>query len=81
MNEISEKVLHLGTLYLGPAAKTFLERQTKFHMKQLAFDDLKMEHLPELFKWIHISASLIIDDNAELLVRKLEAAFSVKRAT
>jgi hypothetical protein len=61
MSELSEKILNVSTVYLGPAAKTFLERQTKMHMGGLAFENLEKPNLPDLCKWIKISASLILD--------------------
>ena len=62
MSEISEKVLALTVQVLGPASHRFLERQTKFHLNGLAFDDLTREHIPELAKWVGISAQLIVDE-------------------
>ena len=61
MSEISAKVLQIATSYLGPASKTFLERQTKGHMGGLAFDDITKQHLPDLAKWVKVSAALVID--------------------
>ena len=68
MSILSEKVLKEATFYLGPAAKTFLERQTKYHLDSLHFDDLKKEHLNDLCHWINISGGLVIgkDKAAEL---------------
>jgi len=68
MSILSEKVLKEATFYLGPAAKTFLERQTKYHLDNLKFDDLKSEHLSDLCHWINISGGLIIgkEKSAEL---------------
>jgi hypothetical protein len=61
MSALSEKVVTLSTQYLGPAAKVFLERQTKAHMGGLAFDTLDRQHLPDLAKWVYTSGKLIID--------------------
>jgi hypothetical protein len=79
MNEISNKVVQISATYLGPAAKNFLERQTRSHMRNLDFNELKEDHLPELIKWVHISAGLIINDKADILARRLEKLFNVKR--
>jgi hypothetical protein len=62
MSDISEKVLAITIQVLGPASRRFLERQTKFHLDGLEFDDLKKEHIPELAKWVGISAQLIVDE-------------------
>ncbi|ABD42168.1 hypothetical protein Mhun_2468 [Methanospirillum hungatei JF-1] len=62
MSDISEKVLAITVQVLGPASRRFLERQTKFHLDGLEFDDLKKEHIPELAKWVGISAQLIVDE-------------------
>jgi hypothetical protein len=78
MSELSEKVLNFTTKYLGPASKTFLERQTKGHMGGLSFDQLKNEDLPELFKWIKISSQLLIGEKAEEMIKRMEIVFNVK---
>ena len=62
MSDISEKVLAITIQVLGPASRRFLERQTKFHLDGLEFDDLKKEHIPELAKWVGISAQLVVDE-------------------
>lgn len=58
---VSKKVLHIASEYIGPSSYMFLQRQTYAHMCGLNFDDIESEHLPELSKWIRISASLILD--------------------
>ena len=79
MNELSEKVLNSTKRYLGPASQTFLERQTRTHMKGLDFNEIKEEHLPELLKWVHTSARLIIEDKADALLKSLEIIFHTKK--
>jgi hypothetical protein len=59
--QLTEKVTAIAVSYLGPAARIFLERQTKTHMNGLLFANLERQHLPELKKWVLISASLLID--------------------
>ena len=61
VTELSERIVKLSICYLGPAANRFLERQAAAHMNGLKFSDLKKEHLPELAKWVNISAGLLID--------------------
>ena len=61
MSALSDKALALSVQYLGPAAQIFLERQTKHHLDGLTLDALEPRHLPELAKWVNISAALLID--------------------
>lgn len=69
---LSEKVLAVTIQYLGPASKRFLDRQTKFHLDGLEFDDIGPQHIPELAKWINISGQLIVDKaKAEELSEKI----------
>jgi hypothetical protein len=69
---LSDRVLKESTTYLGPAAGNFMERQTKHHLNGLAFGDLERSHLPELAKWIKISAGLLIGkEKAEELGEKI----------
>ena len=60
MSELSDRILTISLVYLGPAAKMFLERQTLAHMDKLKFEDITPSHLPELVKWINISGGLLI---------------------
>lgn len=62
MSDVSEKVLAITVQVMGPASRRFLERQTKFHLDGLEFDNLTKEHIPELAKWVGISAQLIVDE-------------------
>lgn len=73
MSALSDQVLGLATPYLGPAAKQFLERQCKAHCG-VDFADLAAANIPELAKWINISAGLVIDKaKAEELSNKVLA--------
>jgi hypothetical protein len=60
MTEISDTVLKLTTPYIGPASQKFLERQTISHMNGLQFNALEKKHIPELAKWVKVSAGLLI---------------------
>jgi hypothetical protein len=72
MSLISDKVLSMSIGYLGPAAKIFLSRQTKMHMNGLEFTAVEKNHIPELAKWVRISACLVIDkDKANELAVKI----------
>ena len=65
-------MLAITIFYLGPTSHMFLQRQTKSHMSGLDFNHLSSEHLPELSKWIKISAGLLIDkDKAQELAEKV----------
>ena len=61
MSDLSEKALAVSVEYLGPAARVFMERQTKWHLDGLAFDALEPKHVPELAKWVAISAALVVE--------------------
>jgi hypothetical protein len=50
----------LTTTFIGPASARFLERQTTAHMNGLDFALLEKKHIPELAKWVEVSASLLI---------------------
>ena len=61
MSVCSDEAIKVAQKYLGPAARTFLERQTRSHLGGLDLNNLKKAHLPELAKWVEISAGLLID--------------------
>ena len=81
MSNLSEKILQYTIPYLGPASKIFLERETSSHMEGLKFDEIKLEHLPELLKRIYISSGPLVGAKADELVKRLEILLCVKRNT
>ncbi len=73
MSQLSESILKETTVYLGPASKKFLERQTQAHLNGLQFDNLEIQHRDELVKWVGISAGLLIGkDKAAELATKIQ---------
>jgi hypothetical protein len=74
LTELSDKVLKLTSVYIGPASQKFLERQTSAHMNGLNFTALEKQHLPELAKWVSTSAGLLIAPaKAQDLANKISA--------
>lgn len=71
MSDVSEKVLEITIQVLGPASRRFLERQTKFHLNGLEFDNLSREHIPELSKWVGISAQLVVDEKKAKMLAEM----------
>ena len=72
MSMTSDAVLAIATEYLGPAAITLLERQTRFHMNGLAFSDLNTSHCADLAKWVELASSMFIEkDLAQELAEKI----------
>jgi hypothetical protein len=61
MSLYSDEAIKVAQKYLGPAAKTFLERQTRSHMSGLELSDLGQGQMADLAKWVEISAGLLID--------------------
>lgn len=78
MNELSEKILKITQLYLGPASEVFLKRQAAGHMNGLDFEKIKPEHLTAFLKWIHTSSRLIIKSKADKLIYDLESSLKLK---
>lgn len=70
MTELAHKVLVITAEYLGPASKVFLERQTRHHLNGVNFNDLEGKHLPDLSRWVNISAGLLIDKARALELSK-----------
>lgn len=60
MTETAQKILDMTVPYLGPASRVFLERQTKYHMNGVNFGEVGKQHIPELSRWVKISAGLLI---------------------
>ena len=72
MTTTSENILAVATEYLGPAAITLLERQTRFHMNGLAFQDIGAAQCEELAKWVGIASAMFIEqDQAAELAEKI----------
>ena len=72
MSTTSDSVLKIATEYLGPAAVTLLERQTRFHMNGLPFQDLQPSNCADLAKWVGIASAMFIEqDQAADLAEKI----------
>lgn len=64
MNSLAQSIVKVVSNYLGPAAEKFVNRQATFHLGQgVTLASLSESNLPELFKWIEISAKLLIDED------------------
>ncbi|MBS3909965.1 MAG: hypothetical protein KGZ93_10165 [Actinobacteria bacterium] len=73
MSDLSKQVLNIAVSYLGPAAERFLERQCSAHLNT-SFENLSAGEIPELGRWITISAGLVIGkDKAEEFSNKVLA--------
>ncbi|EJG06039.1 hypothetical protein Metli_0061 [Methanofollis liminatans DSM 4140] len=73
MNLLSKRVLDITTEYLGPGAERFLERQTRSHMDGVEFSAIQRSDMPDLIKWVNISAGLLIGkERAAELTEKLK---------
>ncbi len=59
-NEIYKNAIEISQEFLGPAAERFLNRQIREHLQKKA-DDLSKSDIPELARWIKVSASLLTD--------------------
>lgn len=66
MSILSDRVLKITIDYIGPSSQAFLERQTKHHLNGVDFAKLDKSHLPELSRWVGISASLLVDKKRAL---------------
>ncbi len=74
MSKISNEVTSLAVNFLGPATGKFMQRQTSAHMNGLDFEAIEKQHLPELAKWVNISAGLLIGkEKAKTLADKIAA--------
>jgi hypothetical protein len=63
MSKTSDAVLEISSEYLGPAAITLLERQTKFHLGGLSFSDIGPEHCRDLSKWVGLASAMFIEQD------------------
>lgn len=77
MATLAEKLVRVSTLYLGPAARVFLERQARLHLGRSDLDALTRDELPSLLYWISRAGRLIIRERADLLVRQLVSDLGV----
>lgn len=74
MSTTSDAAVAVATEYLGPAAVTLLERQTRFHMNGMALSDLQPSHCEELAKWVKIASAMFIEqDQAAELAAKISS--------
>ena len=62
MNDLSKTLIEIATSYLGPGGERFMVRQVTSHLEGgVTLETLQPAQLPELSKWIEVSAALLID--------------------
>ncbi len=73
MSAISDKVLAITRVYLGPATESFLARQCQGHL-HIEVSALEHSHLKDLAKWVEVGGALVMDPaKATDLSRKIAA--------
>jgi hypothetical protein len=60
MSALSDQVVSISKIYLGPAAEAFLSRQCTSHLKT-DLTNLSSGQLKDLAKWVEVGAGLIMD--------------------
>ncbi len=56
-----DEVVDLARIYLGPAAKRFVDRQIKGHL-EIESDRLTLSDLDELATWCYTSSKILMND-------------------
>jgi hypothetical protein len=69
-NETYLKTLEIARQYLGPSAERFINRQIEQHLGNKP-ENIGKQDLPELARWIKVSAALLTD-------QKIAADFAAK---
>ncbi len=59
MSTVEQQCLSVLTKQMGPAARGFLDRQCKFHLKKEA-STLQKSDLDDLAKWCQIGTELVL---------------------
>jgi len=60
MSALSDQIVDISKVYLGPAAESFLSRQCKSHLK-VDLSALTRTQVKDLCKWVEVGAGLIMD--------------------
>lgn len=67
MNDLSKQLVEIAISYLGPGGERFMTRQVEAHLAGgVTLETLAPEHLPELSKWVGISAGLLLSDPSQV---------------
>ena len=61
MAPLYDEVVDLARIYLGPAAKRFVDRQIKGHL-EIDSVQLKLSDLDELATWCYTSSKILMND-------------------
>ena len=71
MSTLSDEIVNISKVYLGPAAESFLSRQCKSHLKT-DLSAVTSSQLKDLSKWVEVGAGLIMDPaKAAVLAKKI----------
>lgn len=71
-------LVRIATVFLGPAAQVFLEKQSKVHLKIQSLRDLHSDQLPYLFRHIYTTLTPILKDKVTQFKHRIEQVFGIK---
>lgn len=60
MSQVARKSIKIAVRYMGDRGESFIKRQCNAHLN-IDLDSLTSKHVPELAKWVGVSAGLVMD--------------------
>lgn len=60
MSQVANKAIEIAARYMGDGGEGFIRRQCSAHLN-INIESLSPKHIPELAKWVGISAGLVMD--------------------
>ncbi len=75
---IGGTLVRIATVFLGPAAQIFMERQAQLHVKIQSLQELRSDHLPYLFRHIFVTLAPILREKITQFKRRIEQVFGIK---
>lgn len=60
MSQVASKAVEIAARYMGDRGEGFIRRQCSAHLN-INMDSLSPKHIPELARWVAVSAGLIMD--------------------
>ena len=78
---IGEMLVRISTIFLGPAARIFLDQQAKEKLNLPALKDLRRDQIPGLLQHIAVIIKPILREKMVLFIHRIEQVFSIQRET
>lgn len=78
---VGEALVRVAAIFLGPAARVFLEMQTKARLSLQSLSELRRDHLPDLAEHLNEVVRPILKGKVDLFINRIKQVFHIRTDT